>query len=258
MTDQTIIITGASRGLGAATARAAAEMGANVVINARSDDDLSALAQEIKGAGGRAATVPGDVSRVETCQRLVAEAIKRFDRLDAVINNAGVIQPIAPISNADLNAWERNIIVNVLAPVYLVQAALAHLRKHQGRVINVSSGAAVKAIPGWGAYCTAKAAINHFTRLLAAEEPEITAISFRPGVVDTAMQDVIRRQGEYGMPIEEHARFVSYHEEGALLPPELPARSLAVLALYAPKAWSGDFIQWDQDRVQSLVGSHSL
>jgi NAD(P)-dependent dehydrogenase (short-subunit alcohol dehydrogenase family) len=233
-------------------------MGANVIINARSEGDLSALAQEIKGAGGRAATVPGDVSRVETCQRLVAEAIKRFDRLDAVINNAGIIQPIAPIADADSGDWERNIIVNVLAPLYLVQVALTHLRESEGRVINVSSGAAVKTIPGWGAYCTAKAAVNHFTRLLAAEEPRITAISFRPGVVDTTMQAVIRRQGERGMPPEEHARFVSYHQEGSLLPPELPARSLAFLALHAPKAWSGEFIQWDEDRVKSLVGSHSL
>jgi NAD(P)-dependent dehydrogenase (short-subunit alcohol dehydrogenase family) len=258
MTNQTMIITGASRGLGAATARAAAEMGAKVVINARSEDDLVTLVQEIKDAGGQAAAVPGDVSQVEICRRLVAEAIKRFDRLDAVINNAGVIQPIAPIADADLQDWGRNIDVNVLAPVYLVQASLAHLRKSEGRVINVSSGAAVNTIPGWGAYCTAKAAINHFTRLLAAEEPEITAISFRPGVVDTAMQAVIRRHGEQGMPPDEHARFVNYHHEGALLPPEVPARSLAVLALHAPKAWSGDFIQWDEDRVQSLVGSHSV
>jgi NAD(P)-dependent dehydrogenase (short-subunit alcohol dehydrogenase family) len=256
MTDQTVIVTGASRGLGAATARAAAQIGAKVVVNARSEAELSALVKEINAAGGQAVPVPGDVSQPETCQLLVAEAVKRYGRLDAVVNNAGIIQPIAPIAIADSQDWERNITINVLAPVFLTQAALAHLRERAGRVINVSSGAAVNTIPGWGAYCTAKAAINHFTRSLAAEEPDITAISFRPGVVDTDMQAVIRRQGEKGMPAEEHARFVRYHEEGALLPPEAPARALAVLALHAPSAWSGEFIQWDEDRVQKLVGFH--
>jgi len=108
-------------------------------------------------------------------------------------------------------------------------------------------------IQGWGAYCTAKAAVNHFTRVLAEEEPDVTAIAFRPGVVDTAMQAQIRREGASGMPKEAYARFVDYHEQGDLLPPEVPGCALAVLAFYAPHEWSGSFLPWNDEQVQSLV-----
>jgi NAD(P)-dependent dehydrogenase (short-subunit alcohol dehydrogenase family) len=99
----------------------------------------------------------------------------------------------------------------------------------------------------------AKAALNQFTRVLAEEEPAITAIAFRPGVVDTTMQRQIRREGVRGMPAEVHSRFLRYYEEGELLPPAVPACSLATLALYAPDEWSGSFLSWNDEHVLSLV-----
>ena len=137
--------------------------------------------------------------------------------------------------------------------VMLTQVALPHLRQQKGRVINVSSGAAIHVIQGWGAYCAAKAALNHFTRVLAEEEPSITTIAFRPGGVDTAMQDTIREEGAQGMPQEVHARFLRHQKEGDLLPPVVPACSLTILALYAPREWSGAFLSWNDERVLSLV-----
>jgi NAD(P)-dependent dehydrogenase (short-subunit alcohol dehydrogenase family) len=253
MTKATVLITGSSRGLGAAAARMSAELGANVVLMARSEDDLEAVAAEIRSAGGQALVVDGDVSVAANCQRAVAEAVERFGGLDAVVNNAGTVEPIAPIAEGDLQAWQENLAVNLVGPVMITQAALPHLRQCSGRVLNVSSGAAIHVIPGWSAYCVAKAGINHFTRAVAEEEPAVTAIAFRPGVVDTAMQATIRTKGGKGMPEEEYARFVDYYEEGELLPPELPGCALAVLALYAPHEWSGEFVAWNEERVQSLV-----
>jgi NAD(P)-dependent dehydrogenase (short-subunit alcohol dehydrogenase family) len=253
MTTPTVVITGASRGLGAATARIASQMEANVVLMARSADDLAAVAHEIEAAGGRALPVSGDVTRPADCQRLIAEAAQTFGGVDAVVNSAGTIRPIARIADADPRAWQENWAVNLLGPVQLTRAALPLLRQTHGRVIHVSSGAAIKVIQGWAAYCTAKAALNHFSRLLAEEEPEITSIAFRPGVVETAMQAVIRHEGAESMLDEEHARFVREHEEGILLPPEVPACALAVLALYAPPEWSGTFLPWNHEDLQSLV-----
>jgi NAD(P)-dependent dehydrogenase (short-subunit alcohol dehydrogenase family) len=255
MSDPTIIVTGASGGLGAATARILGQMGANVVLNARSEDDLNRVATDIDPEGKRVIVIAGDVSQPRLGRRLVQTALDRFQRLDGLINNAGVLQPIAPIAEAAPDDWAYNVNVNLLGPFYLTHYALAALRRRRGRVINVSSGAAVNATEGWSAYCAAKAALNHFTRVLAAEESELVALSFRPGVVDTAMQAAIRKEGAAGMPADSYRRFVQYHEEGELLPPEVPGRALAVLALSAPHPWSGDFVSWEEPRVAALLRS---
>lgn len=253
MSQPTVLITGASRGLGAAAARTTAQMKTNVVLMARSAGDLESVAQEIRAAGGQALAVVGDVREAAGCQQAVAEAVDHFGGVDALINNAGILDPISSIADGDPRTWEENWAVNVLGPVMMTQAVIPHLRQGKGRVINVSSGAAVSAISGWAAYCVAKAALNHFTRVLAEEEPSITAIALRPGVVDTSMQKQIRREGARGMPAEVHARFLRYHEEGELLPPALPACSLTTLALYAPVEWSGAFLSWNDEMVLSLV-----
>jgi len=253
MSELTILITGASRGLGAAAARAAGQLGANVVLTARSAGDLEAVAADVEEAGGQALAIPGDVSRPEDDERIVAAAIERFGALDALVNNAGILGPVGPIAEAEAGPWHDTWAINVLGPGILTRAALPHLRQRKGRVINVSSGAAVSPVPGWGAYCLSKAAVTHLTRMVAAEEPDVTAISFRPGVVDTAMQAAIRSEGAAGMPREEYERFVAYHREGELLPPAVPGCALAVLAFYAPPSWSGAFLSWDEGQVQSLV-----
>lgn len=253
MTKQTIVITGASRGLGAATAQIAARLGANVVLNARSARELKEIARSIRETGGEALPVAGDVSRLKDCQNLVRQAVDRYGRIDSLVNNAGVIGPIAFVADADPAAWEQNLAVNIIGPMMLTQAALPYLRRAQGRVINVSSGAAVNPVPGWSAYCSSKSALNQFNNVLALEETMVTAIAFRPGVVDTEMQAVIRQEGARGMTESAHARFVAYHEEGGLLPADVPGMALAIVAMRAPREWSGAFVAWDEERVQTLV-----
>lgn len=259
MDQPTIIVTGASRGLGAAIAGLAVQFGARAVLNARSVDALEQEAQKIHLSGGQALVVAGDVSHEEDCRAIIESTLHEYGRIDALVNNGGVIEPIDPIAEADLQAWEKNLAVNLLGPVMLTQMALPALRQSHGRVINISSGAAVNVIPGWAAYSTAKAGLNYFTRLLAAEEPEITALAVRPGLVDTQMQATIRETGKGHMAESNYNRLASVYEQGRLLPPELPGRAIACLALSAPHAWSGDVLQWDEERVQALVRtcSHS-
>lgn len=253
MTHPVMIVSGASRGLGEAAAIIAAGMGAMVVVNARTQERLELVAAQIQAAGGVALVAPGDVSLRVDCERVVKETITRFGRLDALINNAGVLQPIATFADADPDDWERNLAVNIFGTVNLTRAALPHLRASQGRVIHVSSGAALNPYRGFGAYCLSKAAINHFNRLLALEEPWLTSIVVRPGKVDTEMQAIVRQQGARGMDPATYEHHLSLFAQGELLPPEAPGRALALLALHAPLAWSGEFIQWDDPRIQTLV-----
>jgi NAD(P)-dependent dehydrogenase (short-subunit alcohol dehydrogenase family) len=249
-----VIITGASRGLGRATALILARMGASVTINARSEAALARVKAEIEEAGGRAEMLAGDVSSPDVAERLVAAAVLNFGGVDALINNAAVLEPLARIADSDHERWLRNFEINVMGPFLLVQAALPHLRRApHGRVLNVSSGAAVRPTPGWSAYCVSKAAINMFTAVLAQEEPDITALAVRPGAVDTPMQNVLRERGREAMTPEQHQRFVEMHHRGELLPPELPGRALALMALRAPRAWSGQFVQWNAPEVQALA-----
>lgn len=256
-TPPTLIITGASRGLGAAIARHAAQLGAAVVLTARSEADLRALAEAITADGGTAWAIPADVTDAQDCARLVQQTLDRAGRLDGLVNNAGVIDPIARLEDVDIAAWETLLRVNVTGPLRLIQAALPALRQTNGRVINVSSGAAIKARAGWGAYCASKAALNMLNSTLALEEPAITALAVRPGAVDTPMQGVIREAGEAAMSETDYTRFVGLHKTGELLPPDAPGRAIAVLACYAPPAWSGAFIQWTDERVTALVEAHA-
>ncbi|HEY53018.1 MAG TPA: SDR family NAD(P)-dependent oxidoreductase [Caldilineae bacterium] len=251
----TIIITGASRGLGAATARQLAQLGANLVLNARSERLLTALAHEINEQGGQALAVAGDVSQPAVCDALVAAALETFGGVDTLINNAAVLEPIASIAETDVRAWRRHIDINLIGPYLLTRAALPSLRERHGRVINVSSGAAVSVLAGWSAYCASKAALNQLSASVALEEPDVTSLAVRPGKVDTDMQAVLRQAGATGMASADHRRFVQHFEKGELLPPERPAAALAALALAAPHDWSGQFISWNDPQVQMLVQS---
>ena len=246
MTDHPVIlISGASRGIGSAVAHWLATVGCGLALVARSAEQLDARAAETTQLGGSALILPGDIASADFCARAVADTHAKFGRLDALINNAGIFEPVAFTADADPAAWQRNIAVNLLGPFYLSRAALPALRRRQGRIVNVSSGAATRALPAAGAYCVSKAALNHFTRVLAAEEPAVTAVAVRPGVVDTDMQALIRREGPAAMPAEEAAFYRRLKTEGRLEPPDNPARSIAWLALRAPSAWSGKFLDYD-------------
>ena len=243
------IVTGASRGLGAAVAVLLARLGAAVTITARSEAALMSVAREIREDGGQVLPLAADVASPEDCRRVVSETLARWKGLNALVNNAGTFEPVSPVGLSSVRAWHAALGVNLLGPYMLARYALDGLRRRHGRIINVSSGAAERVIPGASAYCAAKAGLNHFTRVLAAEEPDIVAVAVRPGMVDTGMQALIRRQGPPAMPDDTVAFYKDAHRAGKLLPPDTPAMAIAWLARFAPAAWSGTFLDHDDPRI---------
>ncbi|MGD9330144.1 MAG: SDR family NAD(P)-dependent oxidoreductase [Desulfobacterales bacterium] len=243
-----ILVTGASRGIGAAVAQRLLEDGCRLAVAARAEKTFAELSAT---AGDRLLTLTGDVARDADCRRMVTDTVDRFGRLDALVNNAGILTPVARLADSPPEAWRYNLEVNLMGPFYLSQAAIPHLRATHGRIVNVSSGAAEKAIQGWSAYCVSKAALTHFTRLLASEEPAITAVAIRPGVVDTAMQTLIRTEGPRVMTAERAAYFQQLKADGQLLDPSLPAAKIGWLARKAPPALSGQFIDYDDPRISA-------
>ena len=244
-----VIVTGASRGIGAAIVNRLRQAGVTVVAVARSSNAAESAKSTISPHDGRVHPVTADIADQAACADVVSETLGTFGRLDALVNNAGILAPVSRIADADPKAWQYNLAVNLLGPFYLSQAAIPYLRPVGGRIVNVSSGAAVKAIQGWSAYCVAKAALTHFTRQLAAEEPAVTSVALRPGVVDTAMQRLIRQAGPSVMTPDKSAYFQALKDRGELLAPEVPARAAAWLALSAPADLSGAFIDFDDPRL---------
>lgn len=176
----------------------------------------------------------------------------KFGGLDALVLNAGVADPLARITDtagAPVDKWKDHFDVNFFSLVLALQHATPLLRESSatggGRVIFVSSGAAVGGTAGWGPYNAGKAAMNSLARTYASEEPSITSIAFRPGVVATEMQSVIRNTGTGGMLPADHKKFVDLHENGKLASPDVPASVIVRLALDATKELSGQFVNID-------------
>jgi NAD(P)-dependent dehydrogenase (short-subunit alcohol dehydrogenase family) len=139
---------------------------------------------------------------------------------------------------------------NGLSVAEKIQAALPSLRKTQGRIILTSSGAAVSAYQGWGAYGAGKAVLNHLALTLAVEEPDVTTISIRPGVVDTEMQREIRELHNKAMSEKDAIKFAGLKTDGGLLKPEQPGHVLAKLVVSGDKHLSGKFLSWNDDTLE--------
>ena len=246
-----VIVTGASRGLGAAVARWLAKAGAGVTLVARSEGDLNRVAEDLVRPGGEPLVCGADISDYDACRRAVGKTLERFGRIDSLVNNAGIVQPVSAISDSDPAEWRYNLEVNLIGPFNLIRAAIPHLRMRNGRIVNVSSGAANLALENVSAYCTSKAGLNQLTRVIAVEEKGVTALTVRPGVVDTGMQAVLRGEIDNTMSAEQTAYYRQLKERGELEPPEIPARAIAWLALYAPREFSGKFLDYNEPRISS-------
>src|SRR5215475_2781030 len=162
--DKVALVTGASRGIGAAIARRLAQDGAKVVVNyAQSKPAAEAVVQSIRAAGGEAVLAPGDVAAPDGPERIVDAARKAFGRLDILVNNAGVLDA-APLADATPEHYERTFAVNVFGLVQVTRAAAPHLPDGSGRIVNTSSIGARGAFASLSAYIASKAAIDAITR----------------------------------------------------------------------------------------------
>jgi len=195
MQNKVVVITGASRGIGAATARVFAEAGARVALLARSTAEIGALAADI---GKGAMALACDVADWAAVQSALATVVARTGRLDALIGNAGVIDPIARLSEADPAAWARAVEVNLTGVFHGMRAAIPIMRAQgAGTIITVSSGAAHNPLEGWSAYCASKAGAAMLTRVAHLEEGAhgLRIMGLSPGTVATGMQVKIRESG---------------------------------------------------------------
>lgn len=180
------VITGASRGLGRATATTLTHLGWSVVADARSAADLAALERELPA--GTLTAIAGDVTDPGHRAALAA-AVEAHGRLDLLVNNASLLgpSPQPPLASYPLDVLARVYDVDVLAPLALTQLLLPALTAGRGAIVNVSSDAAVEAYEGWGGYGSAKAALDHVSAVLAAERPDLAVYAFDPGDMRTTM-----------------------------------------------------------------------
>jgi NAD(P)-dependent dehydrogenase (short-subunit alcohol dehydrogenase family) len=195
MTGKTVLITGASRGIGAQAGRVFAAAGANVVLLARSSGEINALADEI---GDSAMALTCDVADYAQVENAVQASVEKFGGLDVLIGNASVIAPISHIRDADPAGWDQAIDINLKGVFYGMRAALpVMLKAGGGTIVTLSSGAAHGPVEAWSHYCASKAGAAMMTACLDKEEREngIRAIGLSPGTVATDMQRKIKASG---------------------------------------------------------------
>lgn len=221
LSGKSVLITGASKGIGAAAARAFAAAGANVSLVARSRDAIADLAKEI---GPNALAIPCDVSRYWEVAAAVEATVKTFGSLDILVNNAGVIEPIVSLADAEPEEWGHLIDINIKGVFNGMRAAMpVMMAAGGGTILTVSSGAASSPLEGWSAYCTSKAGAAMLTRCADKEGAAsgIRAIGLSPGTVATEMQVVIKGSG---------INPVSQLDPSVHIPADWPAKALVWLS----------------------------
>ncbi|MBX2886327.1 MAG: SDR family oxidoreductase [Granulosicoccus sp.] len=246
--DKCAIITGASRGIGAATALDLAKRGVNVVLAARSVNQTQALAEQIKSDGGKALALVCDVSRYSNLETTVDAAIKEFGRVDILVNNAGTVDPIARLADSDPALWGQVVDINLKGVYHGIRAVLPVMEKQgSGIIINLSSGAATNALEGWSHYCSTKAAVLSLTKCVHKEYAErgIRCIGLSPGTVATDMQVSIKKSG---------INPVSQMEFSQHIAPDWPARAVAFLCTDAAAEFSGTDFSIKTEEGRKLVG----
>jgi len=245
MQGKCVLITGASKGIGAATARVFAAAGANVALAARNGDAVAELAGDI---GERAIAIPCDVSRYWEVEAAVAACHTAFGRLDVLIGNAGVIDPISSLGTADPEAWGHAIDVNLKGVFNGMRAALPGMQAQgSGTIITISSGAAHNALDGWSAYCASKAGAAMLTQSADLENRDhgIRVMGLSPGTVATDMQREIKKSG---------INAVSQLDWSDHIPPEWPAEALLWMCSAAADEFIGQEISLRDADIRKRVG----
>lgn len=218
-----VVITGASSGLGEATARLLSSQGASVVLGARRVDRLKSLADELTQKGGKALAVATDVTNSDQVKSLVEASVQKFGRIDVMINNAGLM-PLSLLERFKIDDWNRMIDVNIKGVLYGIAAALPHMKKQKsGHIINVSSVAGHEVRPGSVVYSATKHAVRVISEGLRQEvKPyNIRTTVISPGAVATELPNSITEPD-----VAENTQ--KFYEEFAI-----PAESFAQAVLYA-------------------------
>jgi NAD(P)-dependent dehydrogenase (short-subunit alcohol dehydrogenase family) len=253
---QVIIVTGASRGLGEAVARRLAAEGADLVLGARDEAALSAVADDLLKSG----LAPGqqvihqraDVTRVADVERLVERALTVAGRVDALVCNAGVYGPLGLIEDVAWDEWVEAIQINLMGTVLCCRAVVPSMRRQgKGKIILLSGGGATQPLPRISAYAASKAAVVRFGETLAEEVKDagITVNTVAPGALNTRLLDQVLEAGPEQVGSEFHARALRQREAGGT-PLETPSDLIAFLASDASDGVTGRLLSavWDDWR----------
>ncbi|EJD45324.1 NAD(P)-binding protein [Auricularia subglabra TFB-10046 SS5] len=244
MSAPTIIITGASRGIGLATMRILLEDGANVVsVQRSSPPELEALQKKYPNTFR---AIQGDSTDEATLRRTVQEALRAFGAIDSVVFNSAVSGDLGTIDQLSLETWQRTFDVNLFSVVRLLREVLPVL-KDGARLVLVSSAAAEYGLRGSSVYAATKAALNSLNRTLAVENPKLVSIAIHPGTVRTpGMEKQMAEAGDF-IPAEMRKAV-----EQRLIEPKVAGRVLANVALRAPAELSGKFLHWNDPAISPL------
>jgi len=243
---KTVVVTGASRGIGAAAARAFAAAGARVALLARAADEIAEIAGEI--GADNALAIPCDISIWWQVEAAMLATLEAFGRCDILVNNAGVIDPIGPLHELDPEQWGRTVDVNLTGVFHGIRAALpAMLDQGGGTVLAVSSGAAHRPVEGWSAYCASKAGVAMLTASLHHEYAGrgIRAMGLSPGTVATEMQRRIKTSG-----VGPVARL----DWESHIPADWPARALVWMAGAEADAHLGEELSLRDEGLRRRIG----
>lgn len=260
---ETVVITGAGRGIGAAIAHAFARAGANLVLLARTQAEIERVAEETRARGVASLALRGDVSQRPDVEQMVAAAEEMFGRIDVLVNAAGVYGPIGTLAENDMAEWAQAIETNLLGTAFSMHAVLPHMiARRKGVVINFSGGGAVSPFPRFSAYASSKAAVVRLTETVAEEVKEfgIRVNAIAPGAVNTRLLDQVLSAGERA-GTQFYAKAKEQKAKGGT-PLETAAELAVFLASPAANGVTGRLLSavWDDwkslpARVQELNGS---
>lgn len=248
MSSKVALVTGASSGIGRATALNFLESGIRVAAIGRNESELSALRSEAGGANGEFRYYLADVTETSHIERVLSETIEHFGQIDILVNAAGIIKN-GTVENTTLDDWDKMMSIDLRSVFYLMQKCIPHLEKTRGNIVNVSSVTGLRAFPGVLAYCVSKAGVDQLTRCAALElAPKgIRVNAVNPGVVETNLH----RRG--GMAAEDYEKFLAgagnTHPLGRAGRPEEVAELIAFLA--------SDKAGWITGTTQSIDGGRA-
>lgn len=245
LSGKTVLITGASRGIGAAAAREFAEAGAKVALVARSAEAIAELAGEI---GESAIAIPCDIARYWEMEQAIQACVNAHGSLDIVVNNAGAIEPITHLADADPAAWGEVIDINLKGVFHGMRAALpVMLEAGGGSILTIGSGAAHGPVEAWSAYCSSKAGALMLTKMAHKEygDKGIRAISLSPGTVATQMQRDIKASG---------INPVSQLDWSDHIPPEWVAKALVWMCSDDADGYLGDEVSLRDEGIRAKLG----
>ena len=263
--DRVAIVTGGGRGIGEAVALALAREGAHLVIASRTGTELDGVSARIRGYGGQAESISTDVGQQKSVTQLVGKTLKKFGQIDVLVNAAAIMGPVGPMWEADTEAWNRALQINLGGTFMCCHAVLPHMiGRRQGRIINFSGGGATFPLARATAYGISKTAVVRLTETLAEEvkEHNIQVNAVAPGAVDTAIQDHVLEAGEDAGPLLDQVKQLRETGEGGV-PPELAAELVLYLASGGAGKLTGKLIaaphdgwqNWDEERVEELCAA---